>query len=140
MTIRYDMLTDPPECDLRAIVALYRQAGWWWPAGLHLEAARRIVAGSHCFCVARRKEGIVGMGRAISDGASDAYLQDLTVLPAFRGRGIASAILRTLVARLQEDGITWIGVVAADGTAPLYRNLGLGFVPMPAAQPLVLEC
>jgi GNAT superfamily N-acetyltransferase len=52
-----------------------------------------IVAGSHCFLVARHAESIVAMGRAISDRVSDAYIQDVTVDPAFRGQGIGSRMV-----------------------------------------------
>ncbi len=136
--ISCSLLADPSDAELEAIVHLYRQAGWWWPAGTHLEAARRIVAGSHCFCVARQAEAIIGMGRAISDRASDAYIQDLTVAAPFRHQGIGSAIVRTLTERLRADGISWIGVVAAGNCAPLYR--ALGFTPMANTQALLLEC
>ncbi len=137
-TVSYSLLADPSDADLEAVVHLYRQAGWWWHTGTHLEAARRIVAGSHCFCVARHKQAIVGMGRAISDRASDAYIQDLTVAKPFRHQGVASGIVRILTERLRADGISWIGVVAAGNCAPLYR--ALGFAPMTNAQALLLEC
>ncbi len=88
------------------------------------DLVRRIVAGSHCVVVARSGATIVGMGRAISDRASDAWIQDVTVAADFRRRGIASEIVRRLVARLESDGLVWIGLVAERHTAPLYRPLG----------------
>ncbi len=138
MSVTYTILTEPTDSQLRAIVDLYRQAGWWWTTGLHLDTARRIVAGSHVFCIAEIDGVVVGMGRAISDQASDAYIQDLTVSERFRHQGIASGLVQTLVGRLRQDGIGWIGVVAADNTAPFYRRLG--FAPMADAQPMLLEC
>ena len=67
---------------------------------------------------------MVGIGRAISDGVSDAFIQDITVDEVFRRRGIASQIVNALVRRLQEDGLGWIGLIAERGTQDFYVNLG----------------
>ena len=77
---------------------------------------------------------MVGMGRAISDGVSDAYIQDVTVLSTYRGRGLGSRIVQCLVAELTRRGIDWVGLVAMPGTASFYEPLGFepmaDFVPM----------
>ena len=109
---------------MRQIITLYRAAEWWGTGPDDPELVRRIVAGSHCFVVARRGPVIVAMGRAISDRASDAWIQDVTVSPDFRHRGIGSGIVRRIVARLESDGLVWIGLVAERNTSPLYRPLG----------------
>jgi spermidine synthase len=74
------------------------------------------------------------MGRAISDGVSDAYIQDLTVLADQRNQGIGGMILRALVARLHADGLFWIGLIAEPGSASFYLREGfrerVGWVPM----------
>ncbi len=52
----------------------------------------RLIRGSFLFAVAvDRKTGhAVGMGRVISDGVSDGYIQDLVVLPEYRKTGIGA--------------------------------------------------
>ena len=97
-------------------MALYRMAGWWEddsddPAQIH-----QLISGSHCFAIASAQGEIIGMGRAISDGVSDAYIQDITVNKSFRRRGIASRIVEELVKKLHEDGLYWIGLIAERGT------------------------
>lgn len=122
--------------DADEIVALYRAGGWWkeeWTP----EGIAPLVAGSFCFIVATEGERAVGMGRAISDGCSDAYLQDIVVLPACQGRGIGAAILRALVAFCRERGLTWIGLIAQPGTAPFYAREG--FAVMEGHIPMLLE-
>jgi hypothetical protein len=42
-----------------------------------------------------------------------------------------------LVARLQQDGLGWIGLIAEDGSREFYRSLG--FSPMPNATPMILK-
>ncbi len=77
-----------------------------------------LINGSHCFLIATsektdRERPIIGMGRSISDGVSDAYIQDVVVMPSCRGQGIATRDYSGwLVDRLQEDGIEWIGLIA----------------------------
>jgi aralkylamine N-acetyltransferase len=116
---------------------LYRQAGWWSESGDTLDKLVRIISGSHCFVAAVQKETgvILGMGRAISDRASDAYIQDIMVRSEARRLAIASSIMKAIVARLERDGMTWIGLIAKKGTQPFYR--GVGFSEMPDATPML---
>jgi ribosomal protein S18 acetylase RimI-like enzyme len=110
------------------IVSLYRSAGWWRDGKDDPAEIPGIIRGSLVFIVAvNRKSGkAVGMGRAISDGISDAYIQDMVVLPEYRGRGIGRAILRKILAACREHGISWIALIAEGGTGDFYRDLGFG--------------
>ena len=113
-----------------AVVELYRAGGWWREDSSWLDAIPRMIAGSFCFLTARETGGrIVGMGRVLSDGASDAYIQDVVVLDAFRDRGIGTEIVRRLTERCVESRICWIGLVAEPGTQPFYEKLGYRAVP-----------
>lgn len=67
---------------------------------------------------------LVGIARALSDGFSDAYIQDVTTLKEFRGRGIGSKLVTCLVDTLKERGIDWIGLVGVPGTESFYTGLG----------------
>ena len=114
--------------DTEQILSLYRSAGWWKDGRDDALEIPALIRGSLVFVVAvERKTGrAVGMGRAISDGVSDAYIQDLVVLPAFQGQGIGKAILRRILAVLGEKGIGWIALIAEGGTGDFYRGLGFG--------------
>ncbi len=110
---------------------LYRLAGWW-NAGDETrplsEWLPRLVAGSFCFASAYDGERLVGMGRAISDGVTDAYIQDVVVHPDYRRRGIGAGIVTAIVEFLKEKRIDWIGLIAEPGSAAFYTELG--FKPM----------
>ncbi|MDD4255807.1 MAG: GNAT family N-acetyltransferase [Methanofollis sp.] len=121
--------------DAGEIVDLYR-AGRWWQEEWSLDGIAPLIAGSFCFVVATDGGRAVGMGRAISDGCSDAYLQDIVVLPAYRGQGIGDAIVEKLVSSCREKGVAWIGLVAQPGTVPFYERHG--FVPMEGHMPMLL--
>lgn len=113
--------------DVETIADLYRAGGWWneaWdPAGL-----RDLIAGSFAFAVAIDSAAgrAVGMGRVISDGVSDGYVQDLVVLPGYRGRGIGTMILSTLLNYCKSAGVTWVGLIAEPGTEAFYTESGSG--------------
>ena len=77
----------------------------------------------------------IGMGRVISDGVSDAYIQDLVVLPSYRGRGIGLQILTLLVNHCKQYGLTWIGLIAEPDSEAFYAPLG--FERMPGHIPMI---
>lgn len=104
---------------------LLYQAGDWleeaWDDA-HLQA---IVEHSFAFVAAELPDGSwIGMGRLISDGVSDAYLQDIVVLPAWEGKGVGSAIVRELLGICASHGITWIGTISEPQTEYFYRKFG----------------
>jgi len=131
--LRYLPVKTPTASQLRQIMALYDAAGWHDKTDKP-SRYRNMVRGSQHFAVAELDGTIIAMGRAIGDGANDAYIQDVFVLPVHRGRGIAAKLLKTLLARLKKDGMRWTGLIADKRAAGLYHRLGLrpmkGFVPM----------
>ena len=121
--LRYECLNKPSVSLLKNLARLYRAAGWW-EKGDTLPRLGRMVAGSHCFLVASEAGQLVGMARAISDRASDAYIEEVFVLPSHRRRGIAKAMLKRLMNRLKKDGLRWGFLIAAGESGPLYGAQG----------------
>ena len=118
------------------IVELYKSAGWWQESPEGREIIPAMIRGSYCFMVARSLEGrIIGMARVISDGFSDAYIQDVVVLDAYRGQGIGRELVRQLTQFCVSHKIAWIGLVAEPGTQGLYEELGYG--PLVGYQPML---
>ena len=136
-SVQCQFLLDPTEDQILQIVELYRAQGWW----LTSDEGRkilipRLIKGSHCFVIATGGGSIVGMGRAISDGISDAYIQDLTVRHDCQKKGVGKMILKTLLERLHADGIAWVGLIAEPGSKDLYRQAG--FREMSDAVPMLM--
>ncbi|HBL18177.1 MAG: hypothetical protein A2X36_08705 [Elusimicrobia bacterium GWA2_69_24] len=129
------LLKRPSAEQIRQITALYRGEGWWDGEGEEPEVVARMVAGSLVFVAALEDGRIVGMGRAIGDGLSDAYIQDVAVEKGSRGKGLGSRIVRELAERLEAEGLTWIGLIAEGGSEPFYKSLGFG--KMEGAVPMV---
>lgn len=137
MKITYTFIRQAADSQITRIISLYQAAGWWTGrADENPALIRRIVTGSHCFVLACGDAGIIGMGRAISDGVSDAYIQDITVLPEFQGQGVGTGIVREILNQLRVDGLHWIGLIAARHSHPFYRKMG--FEEMPAATAMLM--
>jgi ribosomal protein S18 acetylase RimI-like enzyme len=104
------------------IIELYKAGGWW--KDHYKSEIKLLIKGSFAFAVAVHKNKAVGMGRLLSDGVSDAYIQDLVVLPKFRDKGIGREIVKTLVEHCKSEGILWIGLIAEPNQDKFYSNLG----------------
>jgi len=117
------------------IVQLYKAGGWWKdnynPSGL-----KDLIKGSFAFAVAVDKISgkAIGMGRLISDGVSDAYIQDLVVLSEYRDQGIGRQLVKALLDHCISKGILWIGLIAEPAQDGFYSNIGFKtmskYVPM----------
>ena len=120
------------------IIELYIAGGWWKesydPSLLH-----QMIAESFVFAVVvdTTSDKAVGMGRVISDGVSDAYIQDLVVFPEYRKKGLGKKLVDILIKQCLSKGIVWIGVIAEPGSDKLYRDLG--FKPMKGHIPMLYQ-
>ena len=118
------------------IVALYKAAGWWKDfydkAGIS-----QLIVGSFVFAVAvdKKNKKAIGMGRVLSDGVSDAYIQDLVILPSYRGQNLGKKLVQVLVDFCVSKGIQWIGLIAEPGSSQFYTTLG--FKPMELYIPML---
>jgi len=129
MYISFFRLTNCTEKQIADIVSLYAGAGWW-KEEYNAAGIPRLVESSFCFFTAQDANGrIVGMGRALSDGVSVAYIQDLAVLPITRGMGIGSALISHLTAYIKSVGISSIMLMAQPGTAKFYTSCGWHTMP-----------
>ena len=124
--------------DNNEIADLYR-AGGWWKEEYDPAALDSLIQGSFSFAVAVEKNTgkAIGMGRVLSDGVSDGYIQDLVVLPDYRQSGIGREMVSVLVEQCIQSGVTWIALIAEPGTETFY--LPLGFVPMQGHIPLIFR-
>lgn len=122
--VEYRTVTALPEAALEQLRSLYVGAGWITPddtADFLVPMLKQTQVAVGVFS----GDDLVGFGRAVSDGCSDAYIQDVVVDPEFRKHGIGSGIIRRLELELRRCGIDWIGLVGEPGTESFYSRLGL---------------
>jgi len=107
------------------IVELYK-AGGWWKKNYDPSGIKNLIKGSYAFAVVvdRKSDKAIGMGRIISDSVSDAYIQDLVILPKYRGKGIGKQLVKYLLKRCRDDKIFWIGLIAEPGQDEFYSKIG----------------
>jgi ribosomal protein S18 acetylase RimI-like enzyme len=117
------------------IIKLYK-AGGWWKDTYNTSGVKPLIAGSFAFAVVINKNTgkTIGMGRIISDGVSDAYIQDLVILPEYRGRGIGKMLVKQLLKYCLSKKLVWIGLISEPGQDEFYTSVGFkhmkNYVPM----------
>ena len=85
---------------------------------------RRAFENSHTVVFVYGRQGeLVGVGRAICDGAYQAAVYDVAVLPAYQGRGLGRLIMERVLDRLAGCNVI---LYASPGKEDFYRRLGFG--------------
>ncbi|MCI1939784.1 MAG: GNAT family N-acetyltransferase [Lacticaseibacillus paracasei] len=83
------------------VLALYKSVGW---SMYTRDPARLERALTHSLMVLSAYEGkqLVGLIRAVGDGETILFIQDLLVLPEYQRRGIGKQLIEALLARFPE--------------------------------------
>ncbi len=128
----YRVSFDKAELDLDLIHAFL--SGSYWAKGIPRHIVERSIAGSFCAgAFAKDEAGAdeqVGFARIITDHATFAYLADVFVLPAHRGRGVATQMLEAVQAHPELAGLRrWL--LFTRDMQPLYAKLGWTPIPHP---------
>ena len=105
------------------ILPLYKAVGWsnYYE---HPEMIEKAYAGSLCILGAYEGEELVGIIRAVGDGYSILFIQDILVYPEYQRRGIGTALMNTL---LEQYRNVYQIELATDNTAKtiaFYKSLG----------------
>lgn len=104
-------------------------ASSYWAEGVAYETVRRSVEHSLPFGL-YRGSSMVGFARVITDYATFAYIADVFVLPAYRGRGLGVWLVECVLAHPDLQDLRAWGLKTRDAQA-LYRRFG--FVDLPSA-------
>ena len=112
--------------DPRLITAERLRGGFFegWPAPPSVERHLEILRGSEVAVIAvdGANGDAVGFVTAVGDGVLSAFIPLLEVLPAWRGQGIGSELVRRVLARL--GGRYAIDLVCDPELVPFYERLG----------------
>ena len=117
----FELDDDLSRVDVDAVHAFLSRESYW-ARGRSRELVRRAIAGTARVVGLNRARQQVGFGRAISDQATIAYLADVYVLPAYRGRGLGLELVREIVDGGPRWNVRWL-LHTADAQA-LYGKLG----------------
>lgn len=128
----YEISTDSSRLDVDAIHAFLSQS--YWSPGIPRAKVARAIANSLCFGAFSDGQQ-VGFARVVTDKTTFAYLCDVYVLEAHRGRGLAQQLMDRVVAHPDLQGLRRMMLATRDAHA-LYAKYG--FTPL-AAPDLMME-
>ena len=118
----YTISDDSTRLDLDA-VHRYLSAESYWAKGLPRATLERSVAGSLCFGIYDKREEQIGFARVVTDRATFAWLADVFVLPAHRGRGLSKRLMEAILAPPDLQGLRRFMLATWDAHG-LYRQFG----------------
>jgi GNAT superfamily N-acetyltransferase len=127
----FELDDDPGRIDLDAVHA-FLSGESYWARGRSREVMERAIAGSARVVGLYRGGDQAGFARAVSDGATFAYLADVFVLAEHRGRGLGLELIREIVDGGPHAEVRWL-LHTADAQR-LYAKLGFAEGPPPHPQ------
>src|SRR4051812_19403367 len=123
----YEISVDPDRLDIDAMHAFLTRS--YWSPGIPRATVERAARHSLCFGLYETAGGSqVGLTRVVTDHATFAYLCDVYVLEAHRGRGLGKFLMRVVMAHPALTGArrTMLGTRDAHG---LYAQYGFRAPP-----------
>lgn len=118
------VIRDYTTFDRSEIMNLYTSAGWTNYTD-HPQMLEKAYKNSLCTLGAYTAQGrLVGIIRAVGDGASILFIQDIIVLPEFQRKGIGTALLKAIVSRYPDVYQTELMTDNTDKTIAFYKSLG----------------
>jgi len=124
----YEISDDRARLDL-AVVHEFLTGSYWSP-GIPRETVERAVAMSWCFGLYAPHGALIGFGRLVTDYATYAYLCDVFVLDAYRGKGLGRWLMQTVFAHEATRGMRRITLATRDAHE-LYAQVGFAALSRP---------
>ncbi|WP_328619518.1 GNAT family N-acetyltransferase [Streptomyces sp. NBC_00354] len=126
----YELSTDPARLDV-ALIHRWLSQDAYWALGRSREKQDQAIAGSLNFGVYDTASGAqLGYARVVTDRATFAWLCDVYIDPAVRGKGLGTGLAAAVRDHLAPYGLRRVLLATADAHA-VYAKAG--FAPM--AQP-----
>lgn len=111
----------------KEVLNLYDSVGWI-AYTKEPERLRRAFENSLTVLGAYEEEKLIGVVRAVGDGETILFIQDLLVHPEFQRRGVGSSLVRELRSRYSHVRQIQLTTDHLPETISFYRSLG--FVPL----------
>jgi GNAT superfamily N-acetyltransferase len=124
----YTITTDRDRLDLAAIHAFLSTS--YWSPGVPMAVVERAIANSLCFGLFHGRDQ-VGLARVITDRATFAYLSDVYVLEAHRGKGLSKWLLEAIRGHEDLQGLRRFMLTTRDAHG-LYSQFGFTELAFPS--------
>lgn len=117
----YTISTDPQRLDVK-LIHHYLSTSTYWATGRPFDVVQRALANSLCFGL-YQGDAQVGFARVITDYATFAWVADVFVLDAQRGKGLGTWLTAVIVGHPDLQGFRRWALATKDAQA-LYRKFG----------------
>jgi len=105
---------------VEAIADLRRSVGW---NGM-VECYNNPLMNFYYHIACYDEDRLIGYVDSVSNGVTDAYIQDLAVNPAYQGQGIGTELMNRIITRLKEHKIYMISVLYDEKLQHFYKRFG----------------
>ena len=105
------------------ILPLYESVGWIFYCK-HPDVVKEAYANSLCILAAYEEDRLVGLIRAVGDGHTILFIQDLLVNPADQRRGIGTALMNALLDRYPHVYQIELATDNTEKTVAFYKSFG----------------
>jgi N-acetylglutamate synthase-like GNAT family acetyltransferase len=116
----YRISTDTQEMDITAIHDFLTAS--YWAKSVPRSVVARAISNSICFGVFQGPHQ-VGFARTVTDSATFAYLADVYILEAHRGKGLGKQLVQEVLAHPQLQGLRRMLLATRDAHS-LYSSFG----------------
>jgi ribosomal protein S18 acetylase RimI-like enzyme len=79
---------------------------------------------SYFYICCYEKNKLIGFLDVVSNGVTDAYIQDVIVNPEYQGKGIGTNLMNNAIKKLKEDNIYMISVIFDESLLHFYKKFG----------------
>lgn len=117
----YSISTDKSKLDV-AYIYNYLSTQSYWAKERSLDVVKRSIDGSFCFGVYCNDKQ-VGFARVVTDTAVFAYIADVFIDEAYRGKGLSKQLMKVILAYPEFKTITQWSLKTLDAHG-LYRQFG----------------
>jgi ribosomal protein S18 acetylase RimI-like enzyme len=79
---------------------------------------------SYFYICCYEEDNLIGFLDVVSNGVTDAYIQDVMVSPKYQGKGIGTNLINKAINKLKEDNIYMISVIFEESLLSFYNKFG----------------
>lgn len=124
----YVISDDQNRLDLDVIHGFLREA--YWAEGVPRDVVVRAVQNSLAFGLYDPASALVGFGRTVTDRATFAYVSDVFILPAARGKGLGKWLVAAMLDHPDHAGLRHL-ILATNDAHGLYEKFGFHEIAEP---------
>lgn len=124
----YRISSNQSEMDVESIHKFISQT--YWAKDIPIETLKKAIDNSLCFGVFNSEGSQVGFARMITDLATYAYLADVYVLDAHRGKGLSKWLMQEVMSHPDLQGLRRMTLATLDAHG-LYEKFGFSDLAKP---------